>query len=590
MTQLTKIAQFARPYLPELAGISLIILAIAGLRQVEPFVFRQITDNLVGNSSTKTTFLPSGIIGLLLVYLLVKILGVGLNRLSWYLATVFTYKLRFSLRETGYQHLLSLPMSFFKSEQSGKLMSQLDRGTTQITQIINNSGMFLLPNLATAVIGLVIVAHFNALISLTMVAIFIPVAVLYYLKFIKYQKYERQEYKLYDKQYGHFWETISAIELIKSFVAEAFELRQLRQFHQKIFRIRLKTERYHNLFVIADVFLESSIWFLYAWIVYLTYRGDFTLGTMVLMMAYVNIIREPLWVLNWTFWEAKRAQLGARDYFKILDKRSSIIAPKQPIHLKRIRGGVVFDKVSFVYEKGEKVLNQISFNVPVGTSCAFVGQSGTGKTTIAALMNRFFDVTEGKILIDGVDIRKFGLRELRRNIGLVSQEPYLFADTIEENLRYGNANASLRQMKLACQVANAHEFIKKLPHGYKTAIGERGVKLSGGQKQRLSLARVILKDPPILILDEATSQLDSRSEKLIQEALAKAIQGRTTIMIAHRLSTVKRSDKIIVIENQKIMEQGTHQELINNKKLYASLFALQAGDSKLLEGWDLTKT
>lgn len=586
MSQLTKIARFARPHWRELAGISLIILGIAGLRQVEPFVFKQITDSLTGNPLAQVPLLPRRIIGLLSAYLVVKILAVLLNRLSWYLATIFTYKLRFSLRETGYEHLMGLPMSFFKAEQSGKLMSQLDRGTTQITQIINNSGMFLLPNLATAIIGLVIVARFNLGIALTMVVIFIPVAILYYLKFIRYQKYERREYNLYDNQYGHFWETISAIELIKSFVAEAFELRRLKQFHRQIYRIRLKTERYHNIFALTDVFLESSIWFLYAWIVFLTYQGTFTLGTMILMMSYVNIIREPMWVLNWTFWEAKRAQIGAKDFFKILDKRSPITSPKRPVPLEHVRGGIAFDQVSFAYEQSEKVLDGVSFSIPAGSSCAFVGKSGAGKTTIAGLLNRFFDVKSGKILIDGVDVRKMDLAQLRANIGLVSQDPYLFADSIEENLRYGNPKANLRQMKLACRVANAHEFISRLPKGYKTTIGERGVKLSGGQKQRLSLARVILKDPPILVLDEATSQLDSQSEMLIQEALAKAIQGRTTILIAHRLSTVKKADQIIVLDNQKILEQGNHQELLKNKKLYASLFSIQAGETQLLEEWD----
>jgi ATP-binding cassette subfamily B protein len=294
-----------------------------------------------------------------------------------------------------------------------------------------------------------------------------------------------------------------------------------------------------------------------------------------------------MWVLNWTFWEAKRAQIGAKDFFKILDRKPTIVSPKHPVELERVRGRIDFDQVSFAYEKGERVLDSVSFTIPAGTSCAFVGKSGAGKTTIAGLLSRFFDVKSGKILIDGVNLKKWDLKQLRANVGLVSQDPYLFADSIEENLRYGNPKATLRQMKLACQVANAHEFISKLPKGYKTTIGERGVKLSGGQKQRLSLARVILKDPPILILDEATSQLDSQSEMLIQQALAKAIQGRTTILIAHRLSTVKKADQIIVLDNQKILEQGTHPELIKNKQLYASLFSIQAGETQLLDEWEL---
>jgi len=483
---------------------------------------------------------------------------------------------------------MSLPMSYFSNQQSGQLMSQLDRGTTQITQIINNSGNFFIPNLITAIIGLCIVSRFNHLIAISMVAVFVPVALINYLKFTKNQKHERKEYKLYDKQYGHFWETISAIELIKSFVAEAFELKRLKQFNQKILRLRLKIERNHNLFTIADIFLETWIWFIYAWIVYLTYKGDFSLGTMVLMMTYVHIIREPLWVLNWTFWEAKRAQIGARDFFKILDQKNPIKESKNPVKVERLKGRVQFDRVNFAYDNGDKVISKININLPPGTMCAFVGKSGAGKTTMAALINRFYEVTSGRILIDGINLKKFSLKDLRRQIGFVSQEPYLFADTVVENLRYGNPKATLRQMKLACQVANAHEFIKKLPKGYQTLIGERGVKLSGGQRQRLSLARVILKDPPILILDEATSQLDSHSEILIQQALKKIIKGRTTIYIAHRLSTIKQADNIIVLKDQKIFEQGNHQELIKNKKLYSSLFTIQAGKPELMKEWGLT--
>ena len=587
MSQFRRIINFALPYWKELAGLSLLILIMAGLKQVEPFIYKQITDQIASGLGKEASFLPSFIIILLGIFLFVKILAVIFNRLSWYLTTLFAYKLRFSLREAGFAHLMNLPLNFFNSQQSGQLMSKLDRGTTQITQIINNSGMYFFPSLITAIIGFVIVSQFNLWISLGMVLIFIPVGFINYWKFTKNQKLEKREYQLYDKQYGHFWETISAITLIKSFIAEAFELRRLKSFHQRILNIRGRAEKNHNLFTIADILLESWIWFIYAWIVFLTYQGKFSLGTMVLMMSYVQIIRDPLWTLNWMFWEAKRSQIGSRDYFKILDEKSNILPSKKPIKPEQIKGRIQFDKVSFQYEDSTKVLSKVNFNIPPGSSCAFVGKSGAGKTTIVGLINRFYDTNQGRILIDGINIRNFDLKSLRRRIGLVSQEAYLFAASIEENLRYGNPKASLRQMKLACQVANAHEFIKKLPQGYKTLIGERGVKLSGGQRQRLSLARVILKDPPIIIFDEATSQLDSKSEVLIQQALEKTIKGRTTIIIAHRLSTVKKADKIIVLENQKILEQGTHKELLKNKKLYASLFSIQAGQTGLLREWDL---
>jgi len=310
---------------------------------------------------------------------------------------------------------------------------------------------------------------------------------------------------------------------------------------------------------------------------------------MVLMLSYVQILRGPLWTLNWIFWEAKRAQIGARDYFAILKQQAEIRQIQEPIVTERLKGRIRFEHVSFKYADGVKVFNDISFDVEPGQTVALVGRSGAGKTTIADLLNRFFDVTKGRILIDGIDIKNFDIASLRAQIGLVTQDPYLFAETIEENLRYGSANASISQMKMACQIANAHEFIRKLPKGYKTEIGERGIMLSGGQKQRLSLARVILKNPPILVLDEATSALDSQSELLIQQALEKVTKDRTTIVIAHRLSTIKKADKIIVLDKGRILEMGNHKELLASKGLYASLFAIQSGKTSLLKEWEISQ-
>ncbi len=573
-----------------MVAISTIILAISGIRQVEPLVLKQLTDTLVNAPTQEVGVLPNSIVVLLVFYLGVKLLGVILNRLSWYLSTIFTYKLRFSLRERGFAHLMRLPMSYFNKKQSGQLMSQLDRGTQQITSIINNSGVHFLPNLISALIGLVVVLQFNVWIGLAMVAAFIPVGIINYWKFTKNQKFEKKEHKLYDRQYGHFWEVVSGIKLIKSFVAERFEYKRLKQFHQNILSVRLKTERNHNIFTISDALLEAWVWFIYAWVVYLTYQSQFSLGTMVLMLSYVGIIREPLWTLNWVFWEAKRAQIGALEYFKILDEKATITSPEKPHIFIKLNGSIAFEHVSFGYKKDKDIFTNVSFSVPAGTACAFVGKSGAGKTTIVDLISRYYDVDCGSITIDGVAIKDFAVSDLRKSIGVVSQEPFLFADTIEENLRYGNPRATLQEMKVACQIAHADEFIEALPKGYQTKIGERGVRLSGGQKQRLSMARGFLKNPPILILDEATSQLDSHSEMLIQDALEKLMRGRTTVIIAHRLSTIQKADQIIVLEKGQIVEKGTHQALLDTHGLYASLFSIQSGNREALKEWGLVRS
>ncbi|MFC1711373.1 ABC transporter ATP-binding protein [Patescibacteria group bacterium] len=586
MSQFTKIVSLAKPYWKTLGIIIVFILFQAGLNQAEPFINRSIVDKVANALSQKAFFVPEEIIKLFAALLLVRFSRTIVKRVVNYFTNLFVYKLRFVLREKGFNHLMKLSVSYFDKTISGELMSKLDRGTAQITQIINNSGLFFIPSLITAIVGIVIVGLFYWPLAVWILLMFIPFTLISLWRFSKNRKLEKQEYKLYDTQYGHFWEAITSMRLIKSFIAEEFELRRLKGFHQKILNIRKTIERNWNIGSLADLFLEGWVWSVYVWVVIESFRGRFSLGTMVLLINYIDIIRWPLWELNWFFWEAKRAQIGARDYFKILQVKPDLKDSKKPKNILQVKGDIKFNQVSFSY-KQEEVIKNISINIKSGSTVAFVGPSGSGKTTIVSLISRFYDVSSGKITLDGIDIKKLRQRDLRNSIGWVTQEAYLFADTIEENLRYGKADATLKEIEQACKMAHAHEFIKKLPHKYQTKIGERGIQLSGGQKQRVALARVILKNPPILILDEATSALDSVSEMLIAKALEKITKGRTTIIIAHRLSTAKNADNIFVMDGGELIEHGKHDDLIENDGLYASLFKIQAGKTKKLKNWNL---
>lgn len=588
MNQFLRIVRFAKPYWRTLIIITIFILILAGLNQAEPFINRSIVDSIVAAISSRNFTLPAKIIRLFALLILIRFLRVITRRIVNYFTNLFTYRFRFSLRERGFAHLMSLSASFYDESISGELMSKLDRGTTQITQIVNNSGLFFVPSLITAILGIIIVSYFYWPIAIWMFSMFIPFTLINLWRFRKNQKLERKEYELYDTQYGHFWEAITSVRLIKSFIAENFELRRLKKFNQKILKLRKTIERNWNIGSVADLLLETWIWLVYVWVITLGFRGRFSLGTMILLINYIDIIRWPLWELNWFFWEAKRAQIGARGYFKILDVSPQLKDPKKPLRLEAIKGRINFDKISFAY-RDQEVLQDISLTIAPGSTVAFVGPSGSGKTTIVSLISRFYDPDKGKILIDGIDIKKFSKRVLRNNIGWVTQEPYLFADTIEENLRYGKPDATQKELEQAGRIAHAHEFIKNLPKQYKTSIGERGIQLSGGQKQRVALARVILKNPPILVLDEATSSLDSVSEMLIQEALEKIIKGRTTIIIAHRLSTARKADKIFVLNKGRLIEEGNHEELMKLGGLYSSLFKIQAGKLDKLKEWDLVE-
>lgn len=602
-----RILTYVKPYRRTLIGISLMIVVMAVLNQLEPFISKRVIDTLVSGGGSAQSF--HFLLILLGVLLLAKLIQATLNRVTWYLTNIFVVKFESHLKQQGFDHLMELSIAFFSEQASGKLMSKLDRGVNRIISIVNNSGMHFLPSVVTALISFGIVLYYEWRIGLITLAAFIPYILINHWRFQKNNVLEKREYKLYDEQYSHFWEVLNAMPLIKAFRAEKFERLRLAQFFQDYVSLRKEMEKNTNKAFSGDVILESLSWAMYAYIVWMTWQGQITIGTMTLLIGLIGLIRQPLWQLNWIFWEVKRAQIGAKDFFRIMDVQPEIVDPLEPVKLPEVTGRISFQNVTFTYhnsmakvmseededlqsgkkplQEDVKVFDNVSFEIEPNQMTAFVGPSGSGKTTIASMVMRFFDPDQGNILLDGVDLRELRQRELRSHMGLVSQDAHLFASTIAENLRYAKPDATQAEMLAACEAAYAREFIDRLPEGLNTQIGERGVKLSGGQRQRLSIARTILRDPQIIILDEATSALDSESEMYIQQALHKLLQGRTSIVIAHRLSTIQRADKIIVIKNKRIFEQGTHQELMHQDGLYASLFKIQSGDQEKLKEWDL---
>lgn len=599
---------FAKPFWRMLVVITVLIAVLAGLNQVEPFVTKHITDAIVGERHPEiwTTILK--LLGLLLA---VKLIQKIINEISLFITNLFSVEFESHLKQIGFNHLMNLSLDFFNDQATGKVMSKLDRGVNRISSIVSNFGIHFLPSVTTALVAFVIVVLNEWKVAVLTVAAFLPYILINRWKFRKNQVLEKKEYRLYDDQYGHFYEVISSMQLIKAFRAENFERARLGEFFKEYIALRTQMQWNNVKAVSGDLLLEVFSWSMYAYMVFLAWQGNITIGTLILLVGLIQLIRGPLWQINWIFWEIKRAQIGAKDFMKIMNIQPKVTDPKKPTELKKVKGSIEFKNVSFVYHntggeefesdivKGREnetksleklqVFEKVSFTIPAKKTTAFIGPSGAGKTTIASLVMRFFDVEGGEILLDGVNIKNLRQNDLRLHMGLVSQDAYLFASSIEENLRYAKPDATEEEMWEACRIAHADEFIKQLPDGLKTLIGERGVKLSGGQRQRLSLARTILKNPQIIILDEATSALDSLSEMYIQKALKNILKDRTAIIIAHRLSTVQRADNIIVLKDQKVLEQGTHDQLMKNDDLYASLFKIQSGDVEKLKEWDLVE-
>lgn len=602
-----QVLAYAKPFWRTLVVITLLIVVMAGLNQVEPFITKQVTDILVDRPSDIPD-LWSAIFTFLIILLAVKIFQSFLNQISLFLTSIFSVQFESRLKRSGFDHLMKLSLDFFSNQASGKVMSKLDRGVNRISSIVSNFGIHFLPSVTTALVSFSIVVYYEWRVAVLTILAFGPYVIINRWRFKKNRVLEKKEHRLFDEQYGHFYEVLSSMQLIKSFMAEGFERNKLLKFYKELEGVRRNMQWNNVKAVSGDFLLEVFSWSMYAYMVYLTWQQSITIGTLVFLVGLIQHIRGPLWQINWIYWEIKRAQIGAKDFMKIMNTKPNVVDPRRPVSLgDKIKGQVVFDQVSFTYKnenesvfasdkaKGRKksqlknlqVFDKISFTIDPGKMTAFVGPSGSGKTTIASLLMRFFDVDEGTISLDGIDVRKLKQQELRSYMGLVSQDANLFATTIRENLRYANPEATEKEMWAACRVAYADEFLKRMPDGLDTKVGERGVKLSGGQKQRLSLARTILRNPQIIILDEATSSLDSLSEMYIQRTLRKLLLGKTAIVIAHRLSTIQRADKIIVIKDKKVYEQGTHQELLVKDKLYASFFKIQSGDLSKLKEWDL---
>jgi len=548
--------------------VCLLFLTILNL--LPPLFQREIIDEVVGNRLLDR--LPMLILGLVGVYALTRLLNFG----EQYLRHVLGERFILDFRVLLYDYLQRLSISFFEDQQTGEIMSRITNDVNALEDFVTHSVGFLIVDLlrlvGTAIILLVLDWQL-ALLTLLPVPV---LAVAMRLFNTRVRPIYRQIRDRLGDINAELQDNISGIRVIQAFGQERHELDRFTQRSTRYYEERVKGIRHWAAFFPAMRFVASmGMAIVLGFGAYRVFSGALTLGGLVAFISYVASFYEPVHRLVQTDNIVQQAIAAGERVFELLDTAPEIEDAPDAAELPAIQGAVVFEGVSFRYGTGEEVLRDVSFQMRPGQVVALVGPSGAGKTSIANLIPRFYDPVSGRVTVEGHDVREVKLASLRRQVAVVLQDTFLFNGTVRDNVIYGKPDASEDEMIAAAKAAYAHEFIMNLPQGYETEIGERGVKLSGGQKQRLALARAILTDPRILILDEATSSVDAEAEYLIQQALKKVLEGRTALVIAHRLSTIRHADKIIALEDGRIVEVGDHRELLARGGLYSQMYRRQ---------------
>jgi len=575
MKSLAFVFKFARRYTIPLLLTIISMILLVGAQLVIPWIIRNLINTVTSEGLDLESF--NTITQLALIALLVYLLRAGLQFVRSYMAHIAGWGVVADLRKMVYNHLQRLNLRFYEDKQTGQMMSRVVNDTDLFEQLIAHAVPELIVNILT--FGGVAAVLFSLNWKLTLFSMLPIPLVIFSLRL--YAKRVRPAFVFRQKELGELNailnDNISGIREIKAFTQETVALEKV---GSRVEHYRKSLLSALKLMATFHPFVEftSSIGTLV--VIYfggrLVVQGGLPIADLVAFFLYLDLFYQPVRNLS-VAWESVQTALAASDRVTELLQEQP-----EPHHLPGniqlegpVRGQIKFENVCFHYSEGENVLEGINLDIPAKSVVALVGPTGVGKSTMVSLIPRFYDVTEGKISLDGYDIRHLGLEDLRKQISIVLQDVFLFHGTVRENLLFGKPDASETEMVEAARTANAHDFIQQLPNGYDTLIGERGIKLSGGQKQRVSIARAILKDAPILILDEATSSVDTETELLIQQALERLMVGRTVILIAHRLSTIRNADQIVVLEGKQIVEKGDHTTLVAQNGLYQRLVNVQ---------------
>ena len=570
MRVLKRLAGYLGPYWRRLSATSALILLYTGLNLLPPLFQRAIVDQVIGQRDLSR--LAGWVIGLIGVHALAELVNFGDQYLRHTLGEQFILDLRVRL----YDHLQRLSLSFFERTSTGELMSRVSNDVNALEQFVTHGVILTVVDFLRLLGASVVLLILDWRLALVVLAT-IPVIAIGLRRFNQRSRpiYRRVRDRLGDIN-ARLQDDLAGIRVVQAFGQEDAELERFHRVSERYYHERVRAIRTWSTFFPALDFVSALGGAVMLGVgAYMVVAGQMSLGTLVAFLSYIHSFYDPIRRLTEVDNTFQQAIAAGERIFELMDEKPEIQDAPDAVELDHIQGEVVFEDVHFHYGDGDEVLHDIDFRIAPGEVVALVGPSGAGKTSIANLLCRFYDPAHGRILIDGHDLRKIRLRSLRRHIAVVLQDTFLFNGTVRENLIYGKPDATEEEMIAAAKTAYAHEFIMNLPHGYDTEIGERGVKLSGGQRQRLALARAILTNPRILILDEATSSVDAEAEYLIQQALEEALKGRTALVIAHRLSTIRNADKIIALENGRIREIGHHRELLSRGGLYSQLYQRQ---------------
>jgi ABC-type multidrug transport system fused ATPase/permease subunit len=473
-------------------------------------------------------------------------------------------------------HVVDLPLSFHNEKKAGEIFSKIQRADRYFFQIIDNIVFWFLPHFLSILFAVIILFFVEWRLALGMTIVFLGYFLITVHKTKPIVERHTELNKVYERVFGNLYDSLSNIQIIKSCAAEDFQAKRTEKNFREDFKTVFKKfiGLWNSLHLWQDVFYDLAFVAILGSAILLLSRGTLSPGKLIMFLGYLGLARMPLkaFAFHWQSFRTGITTIKRVEELLQIDKEDFNEEGKV---VEDPTGKVEFKNISFGYKKESKVLKDISFVVKSGQKIALVGGSGEGKTTLVDLISLYFKPREGMIFFDDIDIQDLNLHFLRRIIAYVPQEISLFNDTVKNNICYGNPEATDGEIIVAARAANAHKFIESFPQKYDTLVGERGIKLSTGQKQRVAIARAIIRDPKILILDEATSSLDSESEKLVQEALDRLIKGRTTFIVAHRLSTIKEADNILVLEGGRIIEKGTHNELIKKKGTYFKFYSLQ---------------